>query len=770
MFAPLAAGNGAAVFASGAGRSQPVPIVPVPTDAPKCTWRHAKHGAPVAMWPYHDRQGRLAAYAARVEYDDVDGTRAKDVLPVTYCCIDQRGAHRYGWRARAIPAPRPLYRLPELLANPASPVVVTEGEKKADAAPGLFPGYLATTSMGGARSARLSDWAPIAGRKVIIWPDHDEPGRRYAHDVAALATEAGAALVAIVAVPTDWPEGWDIADPLPEGASPDMLAVLLRTAEPWMPPAQNQPGGVDSAVEIARLAALPPLQYDREREAAAKRLGCRASTLDGLVARQRGEPAGAPGQGRPLELYEPDPWPSLVDGAALLEETVAAIRQYVILTERQAEATALWVIFTHAFDAFDFSPRLVISSAEKRSGKTRLVEVLNRIVRKPLFVSGITGAALLRVIDQHAPCMLLDEIDTMMNGDAVLREALRGLINSGFDLAGARHIKNVPTRDGGYEPLAFSMWCPMLLAGIGKLPGTVADRSIPIEMERKRSDEKVKPLRAGDGDELRNMGRKVARWVTDNLAALRGARPEPPVQIHDRAADAWSPLFAIADLAGGTWPKRARLAAIELSTDGEDAMSSGVLLLADLRELFANQPSGVLFTREILKALHADETRPWPEWKNGRPITDRQLAALLKPYKVKPKTVRRGIETDKGYRLDWFDALFASYLPPRSVTASQSSIPAAFDADLSVTMPVPATPNVTDRRTEKSSVSALCDGVTLPGTGPGDAEFGERAAILEYDGGSPRSEAERLARAEIGNPQRRHETFPRGELAGVTEE
>jgi DNA-binding winged helix-turn-helix (wHTH) protein len=71
----------------------------------------------------------------------------------------------------------------------------------------------------------------------------------------------------------------------------------LRAAEPWMPPAPNQPGAVDSAAEIARLAALPPLQYDREREPAAQRLGCRTSTLDSLVARQRGEPAGAPGQG-----------------------------------------------------------------------------------------------------------------------------------------------------------------------------------------------------------------------------------------------------------------------------------------------------------------------------------------------------------------------------------------------------------------------------------------------------------------------------------------
>ena len=62
----------------------------------------------------------------------------------------------------------------------------------------------------------------------------------------------------------------------------------------------------------------------------------------------------------------------------------------------------------------------------------------------------------------------------------------------------------------------------------------------------------------------------------------------------------------------------------------------------------ARKGVNVLFTmREILPALHADETRPWSEWKNGKPITATQLAALLKPFKIEPRTVRRGAETDK---------------------------------------------------------------------------------------------------------------------------
>src|SRR5712692_5100420 len=108
LFVPLAVGNGDARPARAAARSKLVPIVPVPADAPQCEWRHPKHGAPVAMWLYRDGDGRLVGYAARVDYDGADGRQAKDVLPIAYCRIEQGGSQRHSWRARALPAPRPL--------------------------------------------------------------------------------------------------------------------------------------------------------------------------------------------------------------------------------------------------------------------------------------------------------------------------------------------------------------------------------------------------------------------------------------------------------------------------------------------------------------------------------------------------------------------------------------------------------------------------------------------------------------------------------------
>src|ERR1051326_5957629 len=173
--------------------------------------------------------------------------------------------------------------------------------------------------MGGARAAKLSDWSPLARPRVVAWPDHDQPGRRYAADVAALATAAGAGSVAIVTVPADWPQGWDLADPQPESAAPDALAGQLHSAIPWTPPAPSAPSDeVNSTTEIARLARLPLIEYGRERKEAAQRLGCPVAILDRAVAAERGKGSIGNGQGRPLDLPEPEPWPHPVDGAALL--------------------------------------------------------------------------------------------------------------------------------------------------------------------------------------------------------------------------------------------------------------------------------------------------------------------------------------------------------------------------------------------------------------------------------------------------------------------
>ena len=153
------------------------PIVPVPADAPKLT--RTLRGKPRAgrvrftkAWPY--REQAVALLSTVVRYDrPANGSAAdKQILPFSFC---QGPGGRREWRCKALPEPRPLFRLPELAARPDAPVLVVEGEKTVDAAAERFPDYVATTSSGGSNAARKADWTPLAGRHVTIWPDADAP-------------------------------------------------------------------------------------------------------------------------------------------------------------------------------------------------------------------------------------------------------------------------------------------------------------------------------------------------------------------------------------------------------------------------------------------------------------------------------------------------------------------------------------------------------------------------------------------------------------------
>ena len=358
-------------------------------------------------------------------------------------------------------------------------------------------------------------------------------------------------------------------------------------------------------------------------------------------------------QGQAVDLTDPEPWPEPVDGAALLDELVATIRRYVVLpSEHHARAIALWVLHTHSIDAAQVTPRLAITSPTKRCGKSTLLAVLGALVRRPLPAANITPAALFRGIERYTPTLLVDEGDTFL-GD---RDELRGLLNAGHYKPSAWVIRTV---GDDHEVRRFFVFGPVAIGLIGALPDTLADRSIRVEMRRREPGEHVEPLRLDRLPELEPLRRKAARWASDHLDALKAADPQVPDGLHDRAADNWRPLLAIADAAGGAWLERAREAArvLEQVPDGEDA-DVRVQLLADIRAIFDEAGAGELATRDLLGRLHDMEDRPWTNW-HGRPITPEALARLLKPFDIRPS--RR--ENWRGYRRADFEEAWRRYLP-----------------------------------------------------------------------------------------------------------
>jgi putative DNA primase/helicase len=184
-------------------------------------------GAPSRHWEYEDASGTLVGIAAR--WDCTDGSKTFRPFCLT--------AH--GWRAKAMAEPRPLYRLPAVIAA-GNAIVVVEGEKCVDALGGV--GIVATTSSMGAEAARKSDWSPLAGRHVVILPDNDAAGSKYASEVSRLAQVAGAKSVSLARLADHWPAcpaGGDIADWIEargDAAEPatirDEIEKILATARP----------------------------------------------------------------------------------------------------------------------------------------------------------------------------------------------------------------------------------------------------------------------------------------------------------------------------------------------------------------------------------------------------------------------------------------------------------------------------------------------------------------------------------------------------------
>ena len=306
--------------------------------------------------------------------------------------------------------------------------------------------------------------------------------------------------------------------------------------------------GPDSdGAEIIRLSALSSLLYDKERKQAAKRMGVRATVLDALVAAERqGATVDGRLQGHTVVLPEPEPWGTPVDGAALLDEIVREIERYVVLPEHSARACACWVVHTYLTENFLVSPRLSITSPTKGCGKTTLLDVVSRLVLRPLMASNVSPAAVFRVIEKYKPCLLIDEADTYLG----VNDELRGVLNSGHRKGGAV----LRVSGDSLEPRLFTTFGPCAIALIGELPPTLADRSISVELSRRRPNEPVEGFRPDRAGHLDQLARQAARWAQDNAVAVAAADPEMPDEVTNRARDNWRVLKAIASSSAASGP------------------------------------------------------------------------------------------------------------------------------------------------------------------------------------------------------------------------
>jgi len=352
------------------------------------------------------------------------------------------------------------------------------------------------------------------------------------------------------------------------------------------------------------------------------------------------------------------------DGAAVLAELLAILTRYVILPSADAAAAvALWIAATHAQDAWACAPRLVIRAPEKRCGKSRLLDIVEGTCHNPLITVNGSPAAVYRSIGADiVPTLLLDESDTIFGGkNAEGSEDLRGLLNAGHQRnrpalrydAATRTVERIPT---------FAM---AALAGIGAMPDTIEDRAVVIRMRRRAPGETVAPFRhKRDRPALTTTAAALAGWLAAHLAELEKA--EPPMPLEDRAADTWEPLIAVADLAGGNWPARARAAAVALTAEREQGanVSDRVRLLADIRAAFAvlGNPEAAT-TANLLHVLNDDSEAPW-SGSGPAGLTGKRLGDLLRDFTITSETIRFKVGQAKGYTRSAFADSWRRYCPP----------------------------------------------------------------------------------------------------------
>ena len=201
-----------------------VSVAPVPKNAPSAPGKHPTLGVPSKVWTYFDSDSAVLGLVMRF-----DSEGEKSYRPCTL--FRHETDRRLEWRWESWPKPRPLYGLDRLLAKPDDLVVVCEGEKSADAAERLLK-CVAVTSPAGAKSPAKSNWQPLSGREVVIWPDADEAGAKYAETVAKLLRVAGAKSIRIACPPIDCAQGWDAADALAEGWTEAQSSKLIDNARP----------------------------------------------------------------------------------------------------------------------------------------------------------------------------------------------------------------------------------------------------------------------------------------------------------------------------------------------------------------------------------------------------------------------------------------------------------------------------------------------------------------------------------------------------------
>ena len=332
----------------------------------------------------------------------------------------------------------------------------------------------------------------------------------------------------------------------------------------------------------------------------------------------------------------------------LIERIETYIQDYVTLADpTYALPIALWVIGTYCYPSFDAYPYLVITAPTKRSGKTRLAEMISFCCSNPRNFAALTGPTLFRCIGEEKPTIIFDESESLSSEAA---GTMRSVLNVGY-----RRGQTIPrTTAGGIKE--YETYCPKIFILIGDVFDTLRDRSIVITMKRAETRKRFTFEAAREeGKVIRELISETVKLHHGNITKAFTDHTGLPF-LMDRDEEIWTSLFclcevfakgrlaelqaAASDMAAektGESKKYINLKAAEdAATDDEYAKKA----LSDLFTLFVMNGK-VIRTDDVIDGLKKIPTAPWRKFR-GDGITAHDLANLLNRFGVRPVRIAVG--------------------------------------------------------------------------------------------------------------------------------
>lgn len=344
----------------------------------------------------------------------------------------------------------------------------------------------------------------------------------------------------------------------------------------------------------------------------------------------------------------------LVNGDELLTELVETVKKYIVADEEIIIVVVLWCIMTWCMNTVYYAPILHITSSERQSGKTRLLNILKRLSYNPEIVSSITKAALSRKISDYQNTMLFDKLEkSFLSQKNVVDIFVSGFIKGSGSIAYCSGTDN--------KPKSYNTWGAKAICSLGTLPKEIDAISIVLPLKRKLANETIKDVISSEFEVWEGLRNKIDKFVEKNKEIIATIEISPVGELTDKANDCWNSLFRIAQVAGGNWFERVKKVAL-LLTGEDEKESNNIKLLKAISIIFEEKQIDTISSKELCAILN-EKYSDLKILNKGIEFTPRYLANSLKEYGLKPNTVTfNGGKKLKGYKLKQFNNIFNKYL------------------------------------------------------------------------------------------------------------